>query len=229
MEQTFYDICRARGSSGRGVFGLALWLCAETVGGIMNEHIQLLSVRHNSIARAALVTAVVLLIPLWGVLFVDGWNWPWQAFVRWGAIVFSFALTYQLVVRAMRNWAYKFALGLAMVTAFVLTWTNFVLMADANVANAMYFGVPIIAFVGAAIARLRASGMAVALLVTAIAQMLVPVIALVFLKTHLATGGGGDGGGVVGLNHVFIVLFATSAWWFRRAALTHEMSPTRSE
>src|SRR5262245_11386447 len=106
---------------------------------------------------------------------------------------------------------------------------NFVLMADANVANAMYFSVLIVALVGAAIARLRASGMAVALLVTAIAQMLVPVIALVFLKTHLATGGGGDGGGTVGLNHVFIVLFAMSALLFRRAARTQEMLSTRSE
>ena len=229
MEQTFYDICRARGSSGRGVFGLALWLCAETVGGIMNEHIQLLSVRHNSIARAALVTAVVLLIPLWGVLFVDGWNWPWQAFVRWGAIVFSFALTYQLVVRAMSNRAYKSALGLAIATAFALTWTNFVLMADVNVANALYFGEPIIAFVGAAIARLRASGMAVALLVTAIAQLLVPVIALVLLQTHVATRGSGGGGGAVGLNHVFIVLFGMSALLFRRAARARETSPMQSE
>ena len=68
MEQTFYDACRANASIGRGFFGLVLWLYVDTAGGIMNEHIRLLLVRHKSIVRAALVTLGVLLIPLCGTL-----------------------------------------------------------------------------------------------------------------------------------------------------------------
>jgi hypothetical protein len=48
-----------------------------------------------------------------------------------------------------------------------------------SLANVMYFGVVVVGLVGAAIARLRARGMALALVETAIAQMLVPFIALV--------------------------------------------------
>ena len=105
-----------------------------------------------------------------------------------------------------------------------LAWVNFVLAADVNPANFMYFGVVVVGLVGAAIARLRARGMVLALVGMAIAQMLVPFIALVFWKTNLAPGAAVP---VIGLNGVFIVLFAISALLFRRAARTHEMPPTR--
>ena len=224
MEQTFSDACRAHASTGRGLVGLALCLCLDTVGGIMNEHMRLSILRHNSIVRAALVTIGVLLIPLWGEFYVDGWNWGWHGFVNAGIFVFSGALIYQLVAKTMSNKVYRFAMGLAVASAFVLTWANFVAMADVNPANATYFAVPVIGFTGAAIARLRARGMALAMVVTAIAQMLVPFIALVFWKTTL---GRGEAVPVIGLNGVFIVLFAISALLFRRAARTQEMPPTR--
>ena len=223
MQQTFYDVCRANASTGRGFFGLALWLYVDTAGGIMNEHIRLLLVRHKSIVRAALVTVGVLLIPLWGIFYVDGWNWDWRGFVVAGAFVFSAALTYELVVKGMSNKAYRFAMGLAVATALVLSWANFVLAVDVSAANFMYFGVVVVGLVGAAIARLRARGMALALAGMAIAQILVPFIALVFWKTSVALGAAVP---VVGLNGVFIVLFAISALLFRRAAGMNAMPPT---
>jgi hypothetical protein len=192
----------------------------------MNEHMGLLIVRQKSIVRAALVTAGVLLIPLWGIFYVDGWNWDWHGFVVAGAFVFSAALTYELVVQGMSNTAYRFAMGLAVATAFVLTWVNVVLAVDVSLANVMYVGVVVVGLVGAAIARLRARGMALALVGTAIAQMLVPFIALAFWRTSVAPGAAVP---VIGLNGVFIVLFAISALLFRRAARTHDMPLTRLE
>ena len=113
MEQTFHDACRANASSGRGSFGLVLWLFVDTAGGIMSEHIRLLWVRHKSIARAALVTLGFMLIPLWGNFYVDGWNWNWRAFLVVGAFVFSAALAFELAVKGMSNNSYRFAMGLA--------------------------------------------------------------------------------------------------------------------
>jgi hypothetical protein len=196
---------------------LALSAGARHGYGIMNEHVGLLAGRQKSIVRAALVTVGVLLIPLWGNSCVDGWNWDWHAFVVWGALVFGAALAYQFVVRGMSNKAYRFAMGLAVATAFVLTWANFVLAVDVSLANFTYFGVVVVGLVGAAIARLRARGMALALAGMAIAQMLVPFIALVFWRTNVAPGAAVP---VIGLNGVFIVLFAISALMFRRAART---------
>ena len=99
MEQTFYDACRANASTGRGFLGLVLWLYVDTAGGIMNEHVRLLLVRHKSIVRPALVTVGFMLIPLCGAFYIDDWNWGWRGFVVVGAIVFSAALTYELVVK----------------------------------------------------------------------------------------------------------------------------------
>jgi len=220
MEQTFYDVSRARVSTGRGLFGLVIWLFVETAGGIMNEHIRLSLARYNSVVRAALVAGVVLLIPLWGVLYVDGWNWDWPAFVVVGAVVFAAALTYELMVKGVNNKAYRFAMGLAVANALVLVWANFVLAVEASLANFTYFGVVVVGLVGAAIARLRPRGMAVALFGMTIAQLLVPFIAPAILNMEVAPGAAVP---VIGLNGVFLVLFATSALLFRLAARANEV------
>lgn len=186
---------------------------------------RLLNVGRRGIIRAALVTAGVLLIPLWGSVFVEGWNWDWKGFLVVGAFVFTAALTYQTVARTISNRAYRIAVGLAVMTTFVLIWTNFVLAIDVNTANFLFLGVVPVGVVGAAIARLQARGMALALCGMTIAQLLVPVVALVFWKTGVALGAVP----VIGLNGVYTVLFAMSALLFRRAARTHEMQPTRLE
>jgi hypothetical protein len=103
-----------------GVFGLAVWLWAETAKGIMREHMERVTMRNKGIVRvsvrAALVTAGVLLIPLWGILYVDGWNWDWHGFVLAGAFVFGAGLTYELLARSMNNRAYRSGVGLAVST-----------------------------------------------------------------------------------------------------------------
>lgn len=199
MEQTFYDACRANAS--------ILWLFLDTAGGIMGEHMRL---SRKSIVRAALVTLGVLLFPLWGVTHVDDWNWDWHPFVVLGALVFGAALTFEFIVKG-RSTSYRFALGLAIATALVLMWMNFVLAVDVSLTNFMYLGVPVVGLAGAAIARLRARGMAFALAAMAIGQILVPLIAIVFWKKPVA-------GAVIGGNGVCLVLFAIAALLFRRAA-----------
>lgn len=88
----------------------------------MNEHMPLPIARHISFVQAASVTVGVLLIPLWGVFYVDGWNWDWHGFVVAGAFVFAATMTYEVVAATMRNRAYRLAVGLAVMTAVVLTW-----------------------------------------------------------------------------------------------------------
>jgi hypothetical protein len=127
-----------------------------------------------------------LLIPLWGSVFVEGWNWDWRGFAVVGAFVFIAALAYQTLARAMSNRAYRIGAGLAVLTTFILIWTNFVLAVDVNTANFLFFGVVPVGIVGAAIARLQARGMALALCGMMIVQLLVPVVAHMFWKTGVA-------------------------------------------
>lgn len=137
--------------------------------------------------RWAVVVVLILLIPLVLTLLGsgvdgDGWHWTLFDFVFMGALLFGSALAYELVSRKMSKGAYRYAVGVAVVTAFLLVWVNGavgIIGNEGNPANLMYFGVLAVGIVGATIARLEPRGMARALFAMAFAQMLVPVIALI--------------------------------------------------
>jgi hypothetical protein len=123
---------------------------------------------------------------------------------------------------------YRVATGIAVAAAFVLFWMNAAvgIIGDGPV-NLMYLGVLAVGFVGAFIARFQARGMALALCATAVAQMLVPVIALVVWKAGWqdllmdpnSPNPPFDPGiaPVFGLNAAFAALWLISAWLFRKA------------
>lgn len=127
------------------------------------------------------------------------------------------------------NTAYRVATGLAVAAALVLIWVNAAvgIIGDGPV-NLLYLGVLAVVFVGAFIARFQPRGMALALFATAVAQMLVPVVALVIWKAgwqDLLIDPNSPNppfdpgiGPVFGLNAVFAMLWVVSAWVFRKAA-----------
>ena len=169
----------------------------------------------KNVIRLALVTVCVLLIPLIATQFSDEWNWDTFDFVFAGTLIFGTGLAYQLVARKATTFAYRAAAGMALATAFLLVWINAAvgIIGDGPI-NQMYFGVILVGFIGAIIARLEPQGMSRALLATAIAMALVPVIALI-------TGTADFRLGVVVvflLNAFFVVLFVGSALLFRRAS-----------
>jgi hypothetical protein len=167
----------------------------------------------------ALMTALILLILLLANHFVDGWNWPLRAFVMVGALIFGIGFTYELITRNRDAIAYRAAVGIAFTAGFLLVWGNFVQMADVTPAAAMYFGVPIVGGIGAAVARLRPNGMARALFVTALAQALVLAVALMMLITRnpqVTTWTPPELRGLGG-NAFFAMLFVGSALLFRKA------------
>ena len=112
---------------------------------------------------------------------------------------------------------YRFAAAVAVGAAFMLVWLSLgvgIIGRDGDPANRMYFGVLAVGIIGALIARFRPRGMARALFATALAQMSVALIALI-------AGLGRPWSGPLELsllNGFFVVLFAGSAWLFRRAA-----------
>src|SRR5262249_39187225 len=120
------------------------------------------------------------LIPL--VLTLLG-KWQWdkpRGYVLAFVVLFAFGLAYELVAKKMDNKAYRFGVGIAVVTTFALIWSNFIQAADDVNPNAMmYFWVPLVGIIGAAIARFRPDGMARALFATALAQASVLAIVLI--------------------------------------------------
>lgn len=79
----------------------------------------------------------------------------------------------------------------------------------------MYLGVLAVFFLGTVVARLRPHGMALALAATAVAQVLVGVIAI---ARGLHEQPGASVGEILMLTAMYAGLFALSAWLFWRAA-----------
>jgi hypothetical protein len=165
-----------------------------------------------------LVPTCILMIPAVAMLLkAEGWDWNAADFVIMWVLIASAVAAYKFVASKAPNRAYRFAAGLGVVTGLILLWMNAavgLIGSEDNPANSMYVGVLVVGLIGAALARLEPLGMARALFVTAAAQFLVPVIAVIIWRPDFSPG-------VVQvfvLNFGFVLMFATSALLFRRSA-----------
>lgn len=125
--------------------------------------------------------AALLLAPLVAMQFSKQVVWGREDFIIFGGMLAAACGTYELGARASGNGAYRAAVGLAVATAFVLVWMNLavgIIGNEDNPANLMFGGVLAVGLIGALIARFQPRGMALALIATAVAQVLVAVIAM---------------------------------------------------
>jgi len=158
--------------------------------------------------------ASLLLLPLVAMQFTAEVKWTGSDFAVWGAMLGIACGTYELATRMTRNSAYRAAVAVAAVAAFLLVWINLavgIIGAENNPANLMFAGVIAVAIIGGAMARFRAPGMARALVATAIAQAAVAAIVL-------ARGLADELTPIVVLTGFFVALWLGSAWLFGKAA-----------
>lgn len=74
------------------------------------------------IVRPLLLTAGILLIPLLGNMYIDGWNWPWTAFAFFGAVLFGAGLAYELAGKHARMGVFGgFAFGEVVAAGIIAT------------------------------------------------------------------------------------------------------------
>ena len=172
------------------------------------------------IAAWGTAAALVLLIPCVLTLLGDGveghgWHWTLGDFLCAFVLLFGTGLAYELLASKSDNVAYRWAVGIAVVSALLLVWVNAAvgMIGDDNPANVLYVGVIVVGIIGAISARQQPHGMARTLVVMAMAQMVVPVMALILWKTDFAPGVVG----VFALNGVFAALWLLSAWLFWKA------------
>ena len=164
------------------------------------------------------IAALILLLPLVAMQFTDEVVWDETDFVVIGAMLFGACGACELAARMTGNIAYRAAVGVAVVAAFILIWMNLavgIIGSEDNPANLMYGGVLAVGILGALIVRFRPHGMARALAATALAQALVGVIALI---AGLGSTGANWPGVIVFLTGFFAALWLVSAWLFRKAA-----------
>ena len=89
-----------------------------------------------------------------------------------GLLIIAVTLVF-LTIRIRKNTTYRFAVGVALMAAFLLVWINLavgIIGESDELANLMYIGVLAVGIVGAIIARFQPHGMARALFAMAFAQ-----------------------------------------------------------
>ena len=164
-----------------------------------------------------LVPTFMVIIPIAAMIFkADGWAWSAFDFVVWWILIAAAVLAYQFITNKTGSAIYRVAAGIGLGTGFLLIWINGavgLIGSEDNPANLMYGGVLMVGAIGAVIARLEPMGMSRALFATALAQFLVPVVALIGWRGDFSPGVMP----VFGLNSVFVLLFVGSALLFRHA------------
>ena len=111
---------------------------------------------------------------------------------------------------------YRLALGVAVATVLFLFVAIGALgiIGDGGREDRIYLAVFVVAAIGAVVARLRSAGMALALAVTALAQAVVAMGALIAYHDEA----GVSVVDVVAINAMYVALFGLSAWLFSGAA-----------
>ena len=156
--------------------------------------------------------ALLLSLPWIAMRLTDEVDWSPRDFAVFGTMLFVACSAYELATRTTGNRAYRAGAGLAVAAGFLLVWVDLavgIVGSEANPANLMFAGVPVVAMAGAAIARGRPRGMACALAATALAHVSVAAFALLRAS--------GDLPRLAALSGFFVALWLGSAWLFRMA------------
>lgn len=164
--------------------------------------------------------AAILLTPLVAMRFTDEVQWTGFDFAAMGIMLAIPLAIFEATVRASASLAFRAAVALAMIGAFLLVWINLavgIIGSEDNPANLMFFGVLAAGIVGAFVADFRAPGLFRAMLAMAVLQTLAGALALF-------AGWGADGENwpqvIIVLTGFFAILWFASAWLFRKAART---------
>ena len=117
--------------------------------------------------------AGLLALPLIAMQFTDDVAWTGFNFLVMGVLLSIVGGCFELALRMSGNWTYRIAFAVAVVTGFLIVWVNLavgMIGGEDKPANLVFFGVLLVAAVGAVLARFRADGMARAIGATGIAQ-----------------------------------------------------------
>lgn len=152
------------------------------------------------------VCAILLVLPLVAMRFTDEVNWTESDFIVTGVMLGSAGFSVELLVRQSSSHAYRIGAVLAVLAGFLTVWANLavgMIGDEDNPYNLLFGGVLLIAMIGAVLARFRAGGMALALLVTAAAQTAVGAFGLT----------ADISGGVLSMAFAGLWLLAAALFW----------------
>lgn len=120
------------------------------------------------------IPVLLLLLPLAAMQFTAEVNWTLGDFLFAAVLFGSVGLAFELIVRRSGSLAYQLGAALAVIAAFLTVWVNGavgMIGDEDNAYNLLFLGVPLVALMGAVLARLKPVGMAWAMLTAAVLQV----------------------------------------------------------
>lgn len=115
----------------------------------------------------------LVLLPLVAMQFTREVNWTPADFVFAAVLIGGVGGLYEFTVRRSASWAYRGGVAAALLASFLTIWVNGavgMIGSEDNAYNLVFVGIVVLALSGSVVARFRASGMALALAVAALAQ-----------------------------------------------------------
>lgn len=171
----------------------------------------------TSIARVAGVTVGILLIPFIAMRFTSEVNWTFSDFLIMGILIFGTGMAYTLISRMSDTLSYRLAVGTGVGTGFFLIWSNLavgLIGSEDNLINVAYFGLIVLGFAGALVARFQPKGMTWVMGCIAAGQMGIAAYALATGAQHLPHSSVTE---ILGVNLFFTVFWTASALLFAQA------------
>ena len=181
MDQSFHDLLKERIDMNKRLAGFALWIFFETLIGILKDNVSNIRLQINRVIRLSITVAVLLAIPLVAMRFTNELAWTPFDFLAAGALLFGSGLLFEWLSCRFKIGAYRYAVGIALLSALLLIWMNLavgIIGNEENPANLIFAGVFVIGLVGAILSRLSPAGMSRTLFAMAIAQILISVITI---------------------------------------------------
>lgn len=182
----------------------------------------------HSVPGVALLTVLLLLVPLVAMQFTEEVRWGVGDFFIMGVLIFGSGLFYVLITRRMPNFINRIAMGSAVGSTFLLVWVNLavgLIGGGPNPGNLMYIGVVWVIIIGTYLSRFTPKGMERTMFAASGSIVLIAIIALVAGMQYYP---GSSVGEILGVNAFFATLFAVSGLLFRYVALISQQSDSKS-
>jgi hypothetical protein len=175
----------------------------------------------QSVFWVALVTAVILFIPLVAMQFTNEVNWSVSDFLIMEVLIFTTGFSYMLLTRLTSNIIYKAAVALGIASTFLLIWANLavgLIGSGPNAANLMYIGIVAIVITGTFLSRFTTKGMEWVMFSAAVTLML---FAIIQLLAKMYQYPGSSAVEIIAVNGFFATLYAVAGLLFRYINLKH--------
>ncbi|MCK6617974.1 MAG: hypothetical protein L6Q51_10045 [Cyclobacteriaceae bacterium] len=178
----------------------------------------------HTIPGVALVTALLLAVPLIAMQFTTAVHWSVFDFFVMGLIIFSTGLVYVIVTRNVPGAINRLAVASAIGSTLLLVWANLavgLIGGGPNPGNLMYIGVVGVIIVGTYLSRFTAKGMERTMLAASASVIVLAMLALLF---NMQNYPGSSIGEIIGVNAFFAGVFAVSGLLFRYISISNQPS-----